>query len=267
MPPHYRIGTESVEIAARRQFFAAAPASFGCRVLSLPDSPATLLSVLAMPSPVMNRVLGLPGGQPLTAELFGQVRHVFRERGIPRFWIHAWDTPADAPLRASLQVLGCQPAGAWTKFECDLGTPRPPAPPTVRRARADEYGLAGQIMCDSFGMPAVMVAWMAGLAQRPAWQVYFACDAAGAPIATGALLIDGAQAWLGMAATLPAGRRRGSQQALLAVRLAAATQAGCVTASVEAEAAPPGENRPSLNNIRRAGFREVGTRWNYLCES
>lgn len=306
MPPHYRTGTESVEIAARRRFFDAAPVAFGCSVSALPGIPATLLSVLAMPSPTMNRVIGLPGGQPLTPERHAQIRRFFRERGIPRFWIHAWDTPADAVLRASLQALGCRPAGAWAKFEGDLSAsahlaaspriatpttptatpppppmpmPRPPPTPTptptqqvaaplaLRRATADEYGLAGQILCDSFGMPPVLVPWMAGLAGRPEWQVYFACGADGVPIATGTLLIDGDQAWLGMGATLPAAQRQGSQQALLAIRLAAAKEAGCITVSVEAEAAAPGESRPSLNNIRRAGLREVGIRWNYLCES
>lgn len=266
---HYRTGTETIEIAARRHFFAAAPDDFGCTIIDLPGTPATLLSVLAMPSPTMNRVVGLPGGQPLADETLAQIRQFFRQRGIPRFWLHAWNTPDSAVLHDSLLAHGCTRRGAWGQFELALAGLSPPAPASclnIRLATADEYGLAGQILSDSFGMP-LLTPWMAGLAGRPAWQVFFACDEDGTPVATGTLLIDGAQAWFGMGGTLTAARGRGAQQALLAARLAAARAAGCVMASVEAEAAEPGEHSISLNNILRAGFRQVGTRQNYLCDS
>ena len=267
MPTHYRTATESIEIAARRHFFAAAPAEFGCDILNLPGTEATLLSALAMPSPIMNRVIGLPGDAPLDAATLAQIRHAFRARGIPQFWFHAWDGPDDVALRDSLHAHGCAPCGAWIKFACELDAALPDAPPPsslrVRRARDDECGIAGQIMCDSFGMPPLLVPWMAALAGRPAWQVYVACDAHDVPVATGTLFIDGAHAWLGMAATLPAARQQGSQHALIAVRLAAARAAGCTLAAVEADAS----TGSSLNNIVRGGFRAVGTRLNYLCES
>lgn len=268
MPSHYRTGTESIEIAARRHFFAAAPDHFGCTILDLPGTPATLLSVLAMPSPTMNRVIGLPGTQPLADGTLAQIRQFFRQRGIPRFWLHAWNTPDSAALHASLLAHGCERRGAWALFEraLDGAWPAPASPLRVRRAREDEYGVAGQILADSFGMP-LLTSWMAGLAGRPAWQVFFACAEDGTPVATGTLLIDGAQAWLGMGGTLAAARRGGAQQALLLARLAAAREAGCAMVAVEAEAAAPGESSTSLNNILRAGFRQLGTRQNYLCDS
>lgn len=291
---HYRTGTETIEIAARRHFFAAAPEAYGCHMIALPGTPATLLSVLAMPSPTMNRVIGLPGDMPLSPDTLAWIRQTFRARGIARFWLHAWDTPDSAPLRDSLLALGCRPQGAWGKFELALDeapsalqspalasaplsprTPasaRAPAPApaqslTVRLAHDAEYSVAGQIMHRSFGKWPVLEPWMAALAGRPEWQVFLAYDDDGTPLATGALLIDGRHAWLGMGATLPEARRRGAQQALLAARLAAARAAGCATVSVEAEAAEPGHSSPSLNNILRAGFLQLGTRGNYLCDS
>lgn len=271
---HYRTGTESIEIAARRHFFAAAAEDYGCRLIALPGTPATVLSVLAMPSPTMNRVIGLPGDAPLSPATLAQLRQIFRARGIAQFWLHAWDTPDSAPLRDSLLALGCRPQGAWAKFELAMDPPpalpsrsAPAQPLTVRRALDGEYRLAGQILHRSFGKWPVLAPWMAALAGRPEWQLFLAADADGTPLATGALLIDGRHAWLGMGATLPEARRRGAQQALLAARLAAARAAGCATVSVEAEAAEPGHASPSVNNILRAGFRQLGRRGNYLCES
>ncbi|MBV7536854.1 hypothetical protein KW842_13880 [Duganella sp. sic0402] len=269
MPTHYRTGTETIEIAARRHFFAAAPDAFGCCIMDLPGTPATLLSVLAMPSPTMNRVLGLPGDAPLSAAALAQIRQVFRERGIPHFWLHAWNTPDSSVLHESLLALGCQRKGAWAKFERgleDLPALAAEFPYSLRLARADEYGVAGQILADSFSMP-LLVPWMEGLAGRPEWQVFFACDDEGTPVATGTLLIDGKDAWLGMGGTLQVAQRRGCQQAMLALRLAAAKAAGCVMVSVEAEAPEPGQAGSSAKNILRAGFRQIGTRQNYLCQS
>jgi GNAT superfamily N-acetyltransferase len=96
--------------------------------------------------------------------------------------------------------------------------------------------------------------------------VFFACDENDVPLAAGTLLIEGSRAWLGMGATLPEARRRGAQLALLNARLSAASTSGCVTASIETAEPAPGEVLPALNNIRRAGFREIGTRINYLCD-
>lgn len=271
MPTHYRTGTETIEIAARRHLFAAAPEAYGCHMIALPGTPATLLSVLAMPSPTMNRVIGLPGDTPLSPDTLARIRQTFRARGIAQFWLHAWDTPDSAPLRDSLLALGCRPQGAWAKFKLALAPPTSapaPAPSlTVRLAQGADYGIAGRIAHRSFGKWPVLEPWMAALAGHPEWQVFLACDDNGTPLATGALLIEGRHAWLGMGATLPEARRRGAQQALLAARLAAARAAGCITVSVEAEAAQPGHSSPSLNNILRAGFQQLGTRGNYLCDS
>lgn len=271
MPSHYRTGTESIEIAARRHFFAAAPAHYACAILPVPGTPATLMSTLAMPSPMMNRVVGLAADAPLRADTLAWLRQAFRARAIPQFWLHAWNAPDSAALHASLLALGCRPQGALALCEHALApdavAPAADGPLYVRLARPEEYHLAGQILHASFGMWPVLAPWMAALAGRPQWQVFLACQADGTPVATGTLLVDGPQAWLGMGATLPAARRQGAQQALLAARLAAARAAGCVSASVEAAAAAPGEDSPSLNNILRAGFRQVGTRQNYLCQS
>lgn len=62
---------------------------------------------------------------------------------------------------------------------------------------------------------------MQTLCGRPRWHT-FAAYADGAPIGGAALFIDGDNAWLGMAAALPARRKYGGQRALLARRIGTA---------------------------------------------
>lgn len=264
--------SDLIEVNARLALFAAAPADFAGLAVQVPGTGATLMRVPAMPTPAMNRVVGLAGGSALTDQTLAWIRQTFADGGISEFWLHAWDLPADAALQAGYAARGWQPdvQAAWVKLLCDLNSPLPALRPhpalQVRRAQADETLLSGAIVCRSFGMAPALAPWMGAVVGRPGWQVYFACDANDTPVATAALYLDGPRAWLGMGATLPEARQQGCQQMLLAVRLAAARAAGCTVAGIETEAPPAGETRHSLNNIRRAGFREVGRRFNYRCQ-
>ena len=263
--------SDLIEVRARRDLFAAAPADFGCAVMEVPGTGATLMRVPAMPTPAMNRVVGLPGDSALTDRTLAWIQRAFRDGGVDDFWLHAWALPVDATLKAGYEARGWRPDAqqAWAKFLCDLERPLPEQTPTpalqVRRAGADEANLSGDIVCRGFGMAPQMAPWMGAVVGRPGWQVYFACDANGTPVASAALFIDGPRAWLGISATLPEARQKGSQQTLLAVRMAAAKAAGCSVAGIETEVSAEGEPGHSLNNIRRAGFREIGQRFNYRC--
>jgi GNAT superfamily N-acetyltransferase len=265
--------SDLIEVNARLALFAAAPADVACLAVHVPGTGATLMRVPAMPTPAMNRVVGLAGGSALTDQTLAWIGQTFADGGISEFWLHAWDLPVDAALQAGYAARGWQPdeQAAWVKLLCDLDGALPALHPhpalQVRQALAGEALLSGDIVCRSFGMAPALAPWMGAVVGRPGWQVYFACGANGTPVATAALLIDGPRAWLGMGATLPEARQQGSQQMLLAVRLAAAKAAGCTIAGIETEAPPAGETRHSLNNIRRAGFREVGRRFNYRCQA
>jgi ribosomal protein S18 acetylase RimI-like enzyme len=263
--------SDLIEVRARRDLFAAAPADFGCTVMEVPGTGATLMRVPAMPTPAMNRVVGLPGGQALTEQTLAWMKEAYAEGGVDEFWLHAWALPVDAALQASYTARGWQPdtQQAWIKFLFDLDGPLPTLAPhpvlRVRQAGAGEAAVSGAIVCRSFGMAPAMVPWMGAVAGRPGWQVYFACNSNGVPVATAALFIDGLRAWLGMGATLPEARRMGAQQMLLAARMAAAKAAGCLVAGIETEAPAAGGMQHSVNNVRRAGFREIGRRFNYRC--
>ncbi len=265
--------SDLIELRARQALFAVAPPDCGCVILDVPGTGATLMRVPAMPAPAMNRVVGLAGDAALTEATLDWIKQAFADGGIDAFWLHAWDLPADAALRASYAARGWQPdtQAAWLKLLLDLDAAPPPPPrhPTlrVRLARVDEAPLSGDIVCRSFGMAPMLAPWMGAMVGRPDWQVYFVCDVDDAPIASAALWIDGPRAWLGMGATLPEARRQGCQQMLLAARLTAAKAAGCRVAGIETGAPAEGEPSPSLNNILRAGFRVAGRRLNYRCQS
>lgn len=262
---------DAIEARAWSDCFAAAPADLGCAVMTVPGTQATLLRTGAVPIPMMNRIIGLPDDAALTAETLDWVRQTYRHAAVDGNWLHAWDLPGASPLNNSLESSGLRaaPGARWVKFLFDLQGSPPVAPRDstlrARLARDDEAALAGAIICGVFGLPPVMQPWMGALVGRPNWQMYFACDAADRPVAAGAVFIDGTRAWLGMGTTLPEARRRGAQQLLIAARLAAAKAAGCVVAAIETGVALDGEVHHSLNNIRRAGFRETGVRANYLC--
>ena len=83
---------------------------------------------------------------------------------------------------------------------------------------------------------------------EPGWSCYLA-SVDGEALGAGALAVDDGVGYLASAVTLPAGRRRGCQQALIRHRLRDASAAGCELAVT---LATPGTT--SHRNLERAGF-------------
>lgn len=260
--------SDAIEVAARQDFFAAAAVDLGCATLRVPRTSATLLRARCAPSPVMNRVVGLVSDD-LSAETLSWIASAFRDEAIGQIWVSAWDHPAGAGIANGLRSWSPEPVSVWSKFLLNLEEGVLPLPQTgklhVRLARLDEAARVGEIVTQCVGLPPAMAPWLAALVGRPNWQVYVACNEEDEPVAAASLFIDGLRAWIGMGATLLEARGQGAQQMLMSMRLLAAKAAGCIVVGVEAEAARPGQASHSINNIHRAGFREVGTRTNYLC--
>lgn len=83
----------------------------------------------------------------------------------------------------------------------------------------------------------------------------YLCELNGKPISTGALLIYDDICLLAGASTIPEGRNRGAQTALLSARLRHATENGCTLAMM---AASPGSQ--SQRNAQKNGFEIAYTR-------
>lgn len=260
---------DHIEAAAWKDFFAAAPAEMGCESVELPGTDAIVLRARALPIPIMNRVIGLQY-HDLHIDLFPSIMQLYRDAGIADFWVHAW-LPKQAGAEPHDIDLASRPESRWCKFLFDLDGSMPlphiDAGVTVRVAQPDEAERVGAVICRSHGMPASMMPWFAALVGRPGWHFFVVDGADAAPVAAGALFVDGGRAWLGMGATLPDARCRGAQTALLAARLAAARMLDCTVAAVETGMPDGDAPSPSLNNIRRAGFRAIGLRRNVAFSS
>jgi GNAT superfamily N-acetyltransferase len=112
-------------------------------------------------------------------------------------------------------------------------------------------------------MPPALQPLMAAAVGRTHWHHYMAWDG-DAPAAAAALFIRDGAGWLGVAATLPAYRRRGAQGALMARRLQDGAALGCRWFATETGQDRPDKPNPSFHNMQRAGFIVAYQRPNYL---
>lgn len=168
------------------------------------------------------------------------------------------------PAQRWLEANGFAPAHAWMKFVRDAHPPRFAVPADVEVVEVTDPAQEpfGMIAATGFGLPAWAAAFFADLPGRPDWRCYVT-RVDGEAQACAALLIQGAIAEFGIAATLEPARGRGCQRALLRRRILDAAAAGCSTLFVETGERVPDRPSPSYKNILRAGFEEAYLRPNW----
>src|SRR5262249_493958 len=129
----------------------------------------------------------------------------------------------------------------------------------VRQTTGDESELWGKTAVRGWSESteiAEAVRELAQLSAKRAGALTFLAELDGEPIATGSLCVQGGVGLLAGARTVPEGRKRGAQLALLDARLRyAAEEAGCDLAMM---GAAPGSS--SQRNAERHGFRIMYTR-------
>ena len=128
---------------------------------------------------------------------------------------------------------------------------------TTRIIRADEAGLWARTSSEGWNTEMEGLAdFMYEFGQISARSmVSFIAEADDQPVATGALFINEETALLAGASTIPAGRRRGAQTALLGARLRYAAERGCKIAMM---GSAPGSQ--SQRNAEKKNFRIAYTR-------
>lgn len=259
------VAVEKVEIAAMTDFYHAAPsdfrAAYGIDVQSIGGACCLVCRDFG-PALMFRRVLGLGVTEPATEEGLNQVCGYMGRLG-QGYSVHLSPSARPAALSVWLEDRGITRAYAWMKFACPCTPLDASTDLKVRTIGSAEANAFGRVIVEGFGLDATLLPWIAALPGREKWICAMAF-AGGAPVGAGAAFVDGDYAWLGFAATLPEGRRRGGQRALLALRLREASARGLSVATVETGERLPGKPSDSYRNILNAGFVEMYLRPNCL---
>ena len=212
---------------------------------------------------VINRCIGLGLEQHATMDTVGKIRQVYADAGVARYFLHLSPEAMPQPLTELAERAGLVRDRAWMKFAReDLPVAQRITELEVREIDSRHAMVFGRIASAAFdlGPPAAEI--LAGLVGRPGWHIFMSF-AGTRPAGTGALFVKDGVAWTDWGATRPEYRRRGSQSALLARRIALAVNLGCDLIGTCTGEAVPGDEQASYQNILRCGFEEAGLRDNY----
>lgn len=260
------VAAERAEARAWADWYDAAPAEVraggGQRVVSVAG--ATLLMAPGIAAGLFNRVIGLGLHRPASADDLRAVVSAYREARVGT-WVLQWNelaAPADLPELAQGMRFGV-PSSRWAK----MWRGREPVAAVDSALRVDEVDSAqaadawAAAVAEGNGM-AALAPWLRALHGRPGWRLYLLRDG-DQPAGGGAMFSDGAQAWLGMGAVLPAQRRRHGQRLVMARRVQEAIAGGAEWIFTETgEPHQPGEANPSLENMKHCGFTRIASRIN-----
>lgn len=258
--------TERVETRALQAwhgaFLEARIGGYDWRIEQVGDA---LCSVSSSDSSILlNRVLelgasGLPDRQQLI-----DIRRVYDEAGVRRFFLHVVPERKGPGSDELLQDAGYEKYRGWMKFTRGAGEARAPGTDLEVRLVGPEHGADfARIAGPAFDMLPVsepVVALLPGVASQYAFMSF----AGGTPAGTGVIFVDGEVGQLDWGATHPDFRRRGGQTAVLSARIRFGFDNGCTTIATTTGEAVPGDPQHSYRNITRSGFEEAYLRENWV---
>jgi len=241
--------TESAELEAFADIFAAAPAGFPAHARRVGGALAVRFPPAAEVVEI-NRIVGACSASEVDAlePLYDGGRVVV-------------SLDPEAGLEDDLRARGYRPGYPWHKFARRAAPLAAATELDVEPARRPEdFALP---IVRGFGIPEAMTPWFASLAGRPGWHCFVAYAGA-EPASAGALFVSGETGWLGLGATVPELRGRGGQGAVIAGRVSRAAELGLGLVVTETGAPRDGRPGPSYRNIVRAGFEVAYERPNYV---
>lgn len=252
--------SESAEAEFMYQYESAAPESLGVTAARLAGGVA--LHMRHDPISYWSKALGFT--QAVTPELVELIIDFYRScdattavlQFAPRLLPDSFaDLAADTGLTeaGSIVKLGCA-SGDVKAVTTDLRIAR------VAESDAAEWG---EMILRSFGAPGTPLSEMvANSVSNPNFHAFAAWDG-DTMVAGGNLLVYGDIGSINTGGTLPEYCGRGAQSALIAARAQAARDAGCRWVVAETGVPEPGQTNSSLNNLRRAGLRDLYQRQNW----
>ncbi len=266
MTDHER--TERVEtralLAWHRVFQDAQLPAYDWRIERVGDA---ICSVSSSDSSIlMNRVLELGSKGPLELAQLREIRRLYDDAGVERFFLHLVPGRKAADTDALLTQAGYQKYRGWMKFVRSASEFRvAKSDLDVRRVGPEHGADFAAIAVPAFDMQPVslpVVALIPGVENK----VTFMSFDGDRPAGTGAVYLDGKTAALDWGATHTDFRRRGGQNALLAARIRYAIEHGCDLICTMTGEAVPGDPQHSYSNILRNGFEEAYLRENWITQ-
>jgi GNAT superfamily N-acetyltransferase len=211
------------------------------------------------PGSPLTQTFALGLTEPATPEALAATEVFFSKRGCA---VHHEVSPlAGIDTYAALHGRGYSPVELTSVLFRSLesaGGHAPSAHSSVREATSADIDIYVDLAARGWSEAAEVQPWIKGLARLTAMNEHATALIAavdGVPVATGAVVMADGVALLAGASTVPEGRGRGAQRALLAYRLEAARERGCDLAMM---CAAPGST--SQRNAERHGFRVAYTR-------
>lgn len=232
---------------------------FDWHVLEIGDALCSVSS--SEPSILVNRVFGVGSKGGPDVEQLKDIRALYSEAGVERFFLHVIPGKADP---AALEAAGFENYRGWMKFiRSTDDRPKPRSDLEVREIgpeHADEFariaGSAFDFLPSSFPTVAKVVG-------ARGYRCFMTFDG-DKPAGTGVVYVDGESGVFDFGATDPGFRRRGGQSAVLAARVACAAEMGCRNLYTMTGEAVPDDPQHSYSNILRAGFEEAYLRENWV---
>lgn len=231
---------------------------------------AVAISVREDPSQYWSRAQGFGFDRPVTAELIGEVIGFYRVAGTPVANLHLAPDVLPGDWDEIRATYGLEPGGTIVKLLRD-NSPVAAAESSLRIGRVDPADSESvrawvETQMIAFGLPdkdGLLRRMLASLCDVPDFQPYAAWDGE-TLVATAGLYVRGEMGECVSAATLPEYRGRGAQSALIALRVQDALAAGCRWVGTETGKPPEGQQNPSLDNMRRAGFKDLYDRQSWI---
>jgi GNAT superfamily N-acetyltransferase len=230
------------------------------------------LTIREDPSTFFNRAGGFDTEESITVDVLAQMCDFYREQGVSLGSIMIASPLLPPDWTSIAGKLHLTEGRRYVKLVCDTESAPPAADgiaaldPSLRVGPIEPHHAHewATVMMTAFGftMPN-MIAMAESSVGKPNWRQYAVWDRERI-IAVGGLFVNGECANMFGGATLPEGRRRGAQSALLTARIRAARAADCRWVVSETGAEEPGGHNTSLRNMLRAGFEPLYYRPNWL---
>jgi len=219
------------------------------------------------PSILLNRVLGWGAGSEPTPEQLHEVRRLYREAGVSRFFLHVMPGGEPARREELLAAAGYRRYRGWMKFRRGPGDIPAGRETTleVRQVGPESAVDFAAIVAPAFDLSPAGQKALEVIAGADGWRLYMSFDGA-TPVGTGGLFMADGVAYLDWGATRREFRGRGSQGALLRRRVTDALAEGCETLTTMTGEAVPGDPQHSYGNIMKLGFEEYCLRENWIPE-